>query len=74
MEVTTKKNGVSVIFCHKLTIFTKTHRILSKKLNFFKTRKNSYTAPLWITDTEYQGHDHEIHSFDQFLSQAVDFR
>jgi hypothetical protein len=29
--------------------------ILSENLNFFKTRKNSYTGPLWITDPQYGG-------------------
>jgi hypothetical protein len=29
--------------------------------------------PLNITDLEYGGHDHEIWSFGQFLSQTGDF-
>jgi hypothetical protein len=31
-------------------------------------------GPLCITDPEYGGHDQEIWSFDQFLSQTGDFR
>jgi hypothetical protein len=30
--------------------------------------------PLCITDPEYAGHDQEIQSFNQFLSQYVNFQ
>jgi hypothetical protein len=48
--------------------------ILSENLNFFKTRKNSYTWLLCVTDLEYGGHDHEIQSFGYFMAQTDDFR
>jgi hypothetical protein len=38
-----------------------------------KTRKNSYTRPLYITDPKYGPRDHEIRSFCQFLTQIGDF-
>jgi hypothetical protein len=45
--VTAKKYGVSISFCRKQTIFSKTMGydlwILSENLNFFKTHKHSYT-------------------------------
>jgi hypothetical protein len=41
--------------------------ILFKSLKFFKTHKTSYTGPLRITNLEYEGHDEEILSSDQFL-------
>jgi hypothetical protein len=31
-------------------------------------------GPLSITDLEYEGHDQEIQSFDQFLPQNADFQ
>jgi hypothetical protein len=30
---------------------------IERKFKFFKTRKNSYMVPLFITDPEYGGHD-----------------
>jgi hypothetical protein len=36
------------------------------KFEFFKSHKNSYTGPLYITDPEYGGHDEEIWSFRQY--------
>jgi hypothetical protein len=45
-----------------------------RKFDFFKTRKNSYTGPLCITNPEYGGHDHEILSFGHILPQTSDFR
>jgi hypothetical protein len=62
MGVTTKKYGLSVSFCSKMALFGKTVQlwILVEKLNFFKTRKNSYTGQLQITDPQYGGHDQEI--------------
>jgi hypothetical protein len=75
MGVTTKKYGVSLSFCRKLVIYGKTvglHiRILSENL---KTRENSNTRPLCITDLKYGGHDQEIRSFGQFLPQTGDLR
>jgi hypothetical protein len=52
MGVTIKKYGVSVSFCRKLMIFTKTAGlcILSEKFNFSKTYEHSYTGQLCITD------------------------
>jgi hypothetical protein len=44
-----------------------------RKFDFFKTRKNSYTRAICITDREYVSHDQEIWSFGQFLSQIGDF-
>jgi hypothetical protein len=64
MGVMGKKYGVSVSFSSKLTIFSKTvgsHLcILSENLIFFKTHKNSYTRPLYITDLEYGDHGRKI--------------
>ncbi len=64
MGVTTRKYGVSVYFCPKLAIFGKTVGqnlcISSENVKIFKTHKNSYTRPLWITDPQYGGHDHKI--------------
>jgi hypothetical protein len=56
------------VFCCKLAIFGKIVqlRILSKKLNFFKPRKNSYMEPLCTTVPEYGGQQYEIRSFGQF--------
>jgi hypothetical protein len=47
---------------------------MSKNLKILKSRKNSYTEPVCITDPEYGGHDKEIQSFSQFLPQIDDFR
>jgi hypothetical protein len=44
-----------------------------RKFEFFKTHKNSYMGPLYITDLEYVGNDQEIRSFSQFLPQTGDF-
>jgi hypothetical protein len=44
-----------------------------QKFDFFKTRKNSYTGPLCITDLEYRGYDHEIWCFGQFMPKTGDF-
>jgi hypothetical protein len=44
--------------------------ILSENVKLFKTCKNSYTRPLWITDPQYGGNDQEISSFGQFLPQT----
>jgi hypothetical protein len=46
---------------------------MSKNLNFFKTRKNSYTGPLCLTNSEYGGHDQEIQCFGQFMPQTGNF-
>jgi hypothetical protein len=45
-----------------------------QKFDFFKTRKNSSTGPLCITDPEYGGYDKEIRCFSQFTTEADDFR
>jgi hypothetical protein len=77
MRVTIKKYRVSISFCPKLAIFSKTVGyiwILSENLKFFKTYKNSYAGPLCITNPEYGGHDQEIRSFGQFLLKTYDFR
>jgi hypothetical protein len=78
MGLTSKKYIVSVSFCGKLTIFAKNHRLthtdFERKFDFFKTRKYSYTRPLYVTNPEYGAHDQEIRSFGQFLSQTDDFR
>jgi hypothetical protein len=72
--VTAKKYGVSISFCRKQTIFSKTMGydlwILSENLNFFKTHNNSYMGPLGTTDLEYGGHGQEIQSFGKFLPQT----
>jgi hypothetical protein len=47
---------------------------LSENLKFLKTHENSHTRPLYIIDLEYEGHDYEIWSFDQFLPQTSDLR
>jgi hypothetical protein len=77
MGVTTRKYGVSVYFCPKLAIFIKTvgqHLcISSENVKLLKTRKTSYTRPLWTTDLQYGVHDQEIRSFNQFLPQTGDF-
>jgi hypothetical protein len=56
MGLTAKKYEVLVSFCLKLVIFGKIvglHLwILNEILNFLKTHKNLYTAPLCITDPE----------------------
>jgi hypothetical protein len=36
------------------------------KFEFFKTRKNSYIRPLWITDSEYGGHMDFVQKFEIF--------
>jgi hypothetical protein len=76
MRVTTKKYSVSISFCHKLVIFAKTVgcniTILSKNLKILKTHKTSYTGPLCITNSEYEGHNQDIQSFGQFLPQPSD--
>jgi hypothetical protein len=60
------------------SVFTVNLRFLvkhfSKKIIFFKTRKNSYMGPLCITDLKYEGYDKEIWSFGMFLPQTGDFR
>jgi hypothetical protein len=75
MGVTTKKYGVSLSFCRKLAIYGKTvglHiRILSENL---KTRENSNTRPLCITDLKYGDHDQEILSYGPFLPQTGNFQ
>jgi hypothetical protein len=43
--------------------------ILSEKLNFLKTHKNSYMGPLCIIDLQYEGYEEEIQSFGQVYAQ-----
>jgi hypothetical protein len=45
-----------------------------QKFEFFKTHKNAYTRPLYITYKEYGGHAQEIQNFTQFLPQTGDLR
>jgi hypothetical protein len=47
---------------------------LPQKFEFLKTCKKSNTGPLCISDPECGGHDQEIWSFNQFLSQTCDLR
>jgi hypothetical protein len=78
MWFTTKKYRVSINFYRKQAIFGKTvgwHLwILSEKLNFIETHKNTYTGPFSIIDLEYGGHDQEIQNFGQLLLQTVNFQ
>jgi hypothetical protein len=48
--------------------------ISTKNLCFFKTCKNSYTWPLYITDPQYGVQDQHILSFGQFLAWTGDFQ
>jgi hypothetical protein len=81
MGFMTKKYGVSISFCRKLTfsVIPKGLGILSWNLNIFKTRKNLYTWPLYVTDlvfelydqkygteTEYEPHENEIRILTYF--------
>jgi hypothetical protein len=45
-----------------------------QKIDFFKTRKISYTGPLGTTDSEYESHGQEIWSFGLFSLQTGNFR
>jgi hypothetical protein len=44
-----------------------------RNFDFFKTYKNLYMGPLYITDPGYGGHAQEIQSFGQFLPQTDNF-
>jgi hypothetical protein len=45
-----------------------------RKIKKFKTHKNSYTGPLWITDPQYCGHDQEIRSLGPVFPKLEIFR
>jgi hypothetical protein len=77
MGFTTNKYQVSVSFCCKQAFLVKlkaNHFRFCAKIYFFKTRKNLYMGPLYVTDPEYCIYDQEIYSFDQFLPQTHVFR
>jgi hypothetical protein len=47
--------------------------VFVQKFEFFKTHKNSYMGPLYITYLEYGAYDQQIQSFVQFSPQTGDF-
>jgi hypothetical protein len=61
-------------FLPQTSIFQETQRLTAldfePKFEIFKTHKNIYTEPLWVSDPEFGLYDQEIWSFGQFLLQT----